>query len=128
MLFASLIQDGGSWEVRVSLAGVGQWLQSLGRFDPDVAFGDCQPMPRRTFPPVQEIQDLSCEIPTVDLPQSTAFDSPAATPHGGRKKEIVAPVKFTAIKHAAILSETPVREGTAPLLLNAHKPEWLAIN
>ncbi|KDQ11111.1 hypothetical protein BOTBODRAFT_57645 [Botryobasidium botryosum FD-172 SS1] len=105
------IADGGSWEVRVSLAGVGQWLRSLGRFDPEVAFGDCQPMPRRTFPPVQEIQDLS----------STA-------PHGGRKKESVAPVKFTAIRHAAILSETPVREGKAPLVLNAHKPEWLPIN
>ncbi len=31
-----------------------------------------------------------------------------------------------AVRHAAILSETPVKEADAPMRLDAHSPEWLA--
>ncbi|MEV6628966.1 CoA transferase, partial [Amycolatopsis sp. NPDC051114] len=37
------VTDGGTWRVRLSLAGTGRWLDSLGRKDPagaDVEFGD----------------------------------------------------------------------------------------
>lgn len=33
--------------------------------------------------------------------------------------------EMTAIRHAAVLSKTPVREGEAPVVLNAHEPVWL---
>jgi len=37
-------------------------------------------------------------------------------------------IKITALKHAAVLSRTPVREGEesqAPMVLDAHAAEWL---
>ncbi|KAF8208643.1 CoA-transferase family III domain-containing protein [Mycena galopus ATCC 62051] len=99
------ITDGGSWEVRVSLAAVGQWIRSLGQLPPEEAFGpSAKPFPPRVLPPHPEIAELS--IP---------WES-----NGGSK--------MTALRHAAILSHTPVREGKssqAPMSLNAHSPEWL---
>lgn len=38
------------------------------------------------------------------------------------------PSAITALRHAAILSETPVREGVSgfpPMVLDAHRAEWL---
>jgi hypothetical protein len=53
-------QEGGSWEVRVSLAGVGQWLRDLGQFQPSEVFKGMSLRPR-TNPMDQEIQYLSEE-------------------------------------------------------------------
>ncbi|PVG03554.1 CoA-transferase family III [Serendipita vermifera] len=52
--------EGGSWEVRVSLAGVGQWLRDLGQLPLSEAFKGT-PLPPRTRPMHQEIQDWSEE-------------------------------------------------------------------
>lgn len=52
-------QEGGSWEVRTSLAAVGQWIRSLGRIDPAVAFKEAQTLPVSGCPMPQEIQALS---------------------------------------------------------------------
>lgn len=97
------LQEGGSWEVQVSLAAVGQWLRSLGRLSPEEAFGEAsKPLPLRTD---DEIRQLSVTWPIVDG-QSTV----------------------TAMRHPAILSGTPVREGasgSAPMVLNAHEASWL---
>ncbi|KAF8895119.1 CoA-transferase family III domain-containing protein [Infundibulicybe gibba] len=90
------ITEGGSWEVRVSLAAVGQWIRSLGRLAPDEAFG--------TSPPGPEISDLS-----VNWTQSS--QSPGHV--------------VRSIKHAAILSATPARPTEAPVVLNAHPPSWV---
>ena len=95
-------QEGGSWEVQVSLAAVGQWLRSLGRLLPEEAFGkENSPLPSRTD---DEIRQLSVTWPTVNG-QSTV----------------------TAMRHPTILSGTPVREGasgSAPMVLNAHQARW----
>lgn len=101
-------QEGGSYEVRVSLAGVGQWLRSLGRLDPVQGFGEGQSLPQRTLPLDKEIADLS-----VTWKETSQ----------GKGREM------TALKHPAIFSVTPVRDGSdggeAPMVLNAHEPVWL---
>ncbi|EMD39673.1 hypothetical protein CERSUDRAFT_121892 [Gelatoporia subvermispora B] len=103
------VTEGGSWEVRVSLAAVGQWIRSLGQMDPQVAFGEGRPFPPRTLP-----QDPEVEARSVPFIQSEGNDDT-----GDVRREM------TAIKHAAVLSHTPVREGEAPMSLHRHRPEWL---
>ncbi|KAJ7163309.1 CoA-transferase family III domain-containing protein [Mycena filopes] len=99
------ITEGGSWEVRVSLAAVGQWIRSFGQLAPEEAFGPmAKPLPLAVVPTDSEIAELS-------IPWSSS---------NGRR--------MTALKHAAVLSRTPVREGEssqAPISLNAHSAEWL---
>ncbi|KAF8158508.1 CoA-transferase family III domain-containing protein [Crassisporium funariophilum] len=99
---------GGSWEVRVSLAAVGQWIRSLGRMTPEQAFGGSKPLPPRSVPQDPEISALC-----VDWQQS-----------GGGKG------RMRALRHAAILSETPVREGVdggaqAPMRLDSDEARWI---
>ncbi|KAI1786842.1 CoA-transferase family III [Ganoderma leucocontextum] len=103
------ITEGGSWEVRVSLAAVGQWIRSLGRLDPVTAFKDVLPLPPR-----------SMEDP--EVAQCTTQVLEAKTP---LHKEGVERRRMRAVKHSAILSATPAREEDAPMRLNAHSPEWL---
>ncbi|GLB45536.1 putative coA-transferase family III [Lyophyllum shimeji] len=101
------ITEGGSWEVRVSLAAVGQWLRSLGRVSPRAG----QPFPPRVFPPHSEIVSLS-------IPWRQSKEG------GGRRE-------MTAVKHAAVLERTPAREGPsgeAPMGLDVHTPTWLPRN
>jgi len=56
---AKPIVEGGSWEVRTSLAAVGQWLRSLGRVEASIAFQQAQKLPESTVPMPQEIQSLT---------------------------------------------------------------------
>lgn len=95
--------------MRVSLAAVAQWMRSLGLLDAQTAFGKGPEYPLRTAPQAPELQSLS-----IDLLASTDGQSDNA------KRS-----RITAIKHAARLSETPVKEGEAPLELDTHKPNWL---
>ncbi|KIK69912.1 hypothetical protein GYMLUDRAFT_34311 [Collybiopsis luxurians FD-317 M1] len=99
------ITEGGSWEVRVSLAAVGQWLRSFGRISPAVAFGSAKLLPVVSSPPVDEIRALSSEWVECNDPTN------------GRK--------MTALKHAGVLSVTPVREGEAPMVLNSASAQWI---
>ena len=46
----------------------------------------------------------------------------AKTPH---HQEGAIRKTMRAVKHAAVLSATPVHEGEAPMRLDAHRPEWL---
>ncbi|KAF8633875.1 hypothetical protein AX15_001206 [Amanita polypyramis BW_CC] len=100
---AKTITEGGSWEVRVSLAAVGQWIRTFGRRSPEEAFGEgSTPLPSRED---EEITKLSVTWPAVDGKNSV-----------------------TSLCHAAIFSKTPVKEGEsseAPLVLNAHPASWL---
>ncbi|KDQ62162.1 hypothetical protein JAAARDRAFT_121978 [Jaapia argillacea MUCL 33604] len=105
------VTEGGSWGVRVSLAAVGQWIRSLGLLDPEIAFGQGNPFPPRTIPPDAEISTHSIEI---DQIPRTDDDGVAQNSRS----------KMTVIRHAGILSKTPVREGEAPVVLNAHSPTW----
>ncbi|KAL6301987.1 CoA-transferase family III [Sparassis latifolia] len=104
------ITEGGSWEVRVSLAAVGQWIRYLGRLDPMVAFGVGRPFPPHTLPQDPEIAVLATAVTQL------ASDKPAIEHHD-----------MTAIRHAAILSKTPVMEGQAPMGLNVHEPGCLGL-
>lgn len=88
---------------------MGQWIRSFGQLDPTVAFGEGMPHPPRTLPQAPEIAAL-----TVELRQSTG------------DKDRKEPLKrMTAIRHAAELSETPVKKVEAPLVLDDHLPRWL---
>ncbi|KAG6864891.1 hypothetical protein C0991_006506 [Blastosporella zonata] len=106
------ITEGGSWEVRVSLAAVGQWIRSLGRLSPEEAFSVGKPFPERQVPPVEEIRELSVSW----------RKSEKVTGSGEREVE-----KMTAVRHAAVLEKTPIREGNrseAPMGLNVHRAVW----
>ncbi|EPQ54771.1 CoA-transferase family III [Gloeophyllum trabeum ATCC 11539] len=104
---ARTVTEGGSWEVRVSLAAVGQWIRSLGRLPPQVGFGEGLPLPARQIPLAPEIAALSTTVQGC----GEVEEKPRRT--------------MTAIRHAAILSYTPVREGEAPMGLNKHATRWL---
>lgn len=89
----------------MSLAAVGQWLRSLGRVSPEEAFGNGM----RKFPSTSDDEEIS--------KLSTTWPSVAGD---GRS--------ITALRHPAVLSETPVREGdsgVAPMVLNADSACWL---
>ncbi|KZT00500.1 CoA-transferase family III [Laetiporus sulphureus 93-53] len=103
------LTEGGSWEVRVSLAAMGHWIRSLGRLDPETAFGRGLPFPRSMVPQDPEIAALATELVQSDGDTGKLEDLKT----------------MQAISHAAILSKTPVQEGRAPLRLNAHVPQWL---
>ncbi|KAJ7580224.1 CoA-transferase family III domain-containing protein [Mycena floridula] len=96
------IADGGSYEVRVSLAAVGQWVRSLGRLDAETGFTG-RPLPSKDDPEILSLLKLWTE------------------------SETPTPRSMSAISHAGILSKTPVREGrdsVAPMGLNKNAPKW----
>lgn len=107
---ARTITEGGSWEVRVSLAAVGRWVRSLGQLDPSVAFGQGCPLPGQGIPPSAEIASILRQY----RQSGEELDG-----HNSQRKMV------SAIRHAAILDRTPVKEDGAPVVLNAHSPEWL---
>ncbi|TFK48714.1 CoA-transferase family III [Heliocybe sulcata] len=109
---AKTVTEGGSWEVRVSLAAVGQWIRSLGQLEPRIGFGQGLPLPERTIPLSPEIVALSTTI------QECRGSRAGETDKDARRT-------MTAIRHAGILSRTPLREGEAPMSLSKHAPEWL---
>lgn len=95
--------------MRVSLAAVGRWIRSLGQLQSAVAFGEGAPLPPRTIPHDPEIFKASAL-----LAQKTGDNN---LPE--RVKAI------STIRHAAGLSETPVREEGSPLSLDADLAKWL---
>ncbi|KZT69200.1 CoA-transferase family III [Daedalea quercina L-15889] len=103
------IIEGGSWEVRVSLAAVGKWIRSLGRLDPGVAFGKGSPLPSPNLPWPNELQSLSVSCIRI----------------AGEYTEDKRPKEMTCISHTARLSKTPVVETGSPISLNSHAPIWL---
>lgn len=112
-LILGLIQEGGSWEVRVSLAAVGNWIRSLGRLEARIGFGQGKPLPPRSIPQDEEIAAVA-----VQLNQSLGDEGAQVVSTNERKR-------ISAVGHSAKLSKTPVREGEAPIRLNANLPQWL---
>lgn len=96
--------------MRVSLAAVAQWMRSLGLLDAQTAFGKGPEYPQRTAPQAPELQSLSIDF-MAGTTDGQSVDAKRS--------------RITGIKHAARLSETPVKEGEAPLELDTHKPNWL---
>lgn len=108
-------KEGGSWEVRVSLAGVAQWIRSLGQLEKRDVFGKDLALPSGTLPWPEELVSR-----TIQLRQSRM--------DGTTIEDVAELATMTAIAHAAKLSLTPVREGDAPLRLDAHEARWLDRN
>ncbi|KAI0351418.1 CoA-transferase family III [Trametes cingulata] len=103
------ITEGGSWEVRVSLAAVGRWIRSLGQLDPNHAFRDGKPLPPPRAMNTPEVLRYSTKV----------------TQAKGSKGDHAERKAMTALTHAAKLSVTPVKEGDAPMRLDADLPAWL---
>ena len=60
------MQEGGSWNVQVSLLGIANWVRSLGQFEPEVAFCEeaiANGMPPKAIPFAQEVEDLLVDVP-----------------------------------------------------------------
>ena len=70
-------------------------------------------------------QDSEIAALAVALTQMQGDAPSAATDESGPKPT---PRTMTALRHAAILSETPVREEGSALRLDAHLPRWLPRN
>lgn len=106
-------QEGGSWEVRVSLAAVAQWIRSLGQLDPDLAFGQGPPMPHRNIPLAEEIAAIS---------EKVQIAKPSRPDQSIPEAELG---EMSVIRHAAYLSLTPVCYGSVPYDLDADEPHWI---
>ena len=81
-------QDGGSWLVRVSLAGTGEWIKRLGRIEGGLA--------------APGIADVAPFLEDSD----SGFG------------------RMTAVRHGAILSETPAHWALPSVPLGSHPAAW----
>jgi hypothetical protein len=97
--------------VRVSLSATLQWIRRFGNLDPLTAFGEGRPLPRRCVPLDPEIAAVSTMIER----------DPGDVEWEGQQKG----GSMSVIRHAASFRRLGIREGKAPMRLNAHKPEWL---
>ncbi|KAF5315055.1 hypothetical protein D9619_007335 [Psilocybe cf. subviscida] len=128
------LRSGGSHEVRVSLAGVGRWVRSLGRLRLDSFTEKLPVLPKNAED--EEIKRLSiewCERRGTSLPIRSVSSSVSGTPETVQKPRR----KMTALRHAAVLAKTPVREGIlaadaggngdwgAPMRLDADAAVWV---
>jgi hypothetical protein len=112
---------------------VGRWIRSLGRLDPEQAFGhQTRPFPKRAWPLSEETAKLS-----VVWSERLGKDQPNRGREDGDNYIGTSPKerkKMTTLKHAAVLGVTPVREGVleteegdwgAPMRLDADDPVWI---
>ncbi|PIL35193.1 hypothetical protein GSI_02983 [Ganoderma sinense ZZ0214-1] len=102
------IVEGGSWEVRVSLAAVGQWIRSLGRLDPVTAFKDGVPLPPRSMqdPEVTRYTSRVSELSS----QSPHSVHTSMRPSAVRLLNILVPVKRT-VDYAVKIRVNPDQKG-----------------
>jgi len=113
------ITEGGSWEVRVSLACVGNWIRSLGRLGP-TGFTNARPLPKRIYPLDPEIAELSMEIPI-----RHAKGALGAHDVGEELMSNDSPSVMTALKHSAIFDKPSHILIEAPIRLHMDHPMWL---
>ncbi|PFH53353.1 hypothetical protein AMATHDRAFT_137868 [Amanita thiersii Skay4041] len=117
---ARTITEGGSWEVRVSLAGVGQWIRSLGRVLPEEGFGRGKKFPSRGDLEIERMCVTWSAVKDEKNDDDNGSDGYGAGSDGVRR--------IQAIRHPAVMSMTPVREGSeglAALRLDGHEATWL---
>lgn len=106
-------QEGGSWQVRVSLSATLLWIRRFGFVHPLTAFGEGPPLPPRTMP-------LDPEVAAV----STTIERDPGD-FGREAGEVGQQTTMTVVRHAATLTGLEIREGKAPMRLDAHRAEWL---
>lgn len=112
------MQEGGSWEVRVSLAGVGEFLRNLGQLDDELAFKG-RDIPKKMSPPDPEIMDML--TPYYIRERHSETDSPSS-PKPIRERTLM------ALEPAASLALSSSHKSTArqvPGSLDCDLPTWL---
>jgi len=97
--------------VHISLSSTLLWIRRFGNLDPLAAFGEGPPLPSRCAPLDPEVAAVSTTIERD--PGDFGFD-------GGEEGQ-----RMSVIRHAASFKQLGIREGKAPMRLDAHKPEWL---
>jgi len=102
-------QEGGSWQVRVTLSATLLWIRRFGVLTPDTAFGEGPPLPPRGVP-------LDPEVAAA----STTIERDPGDFGGGEGGQ-----KLSVIRHAVHFSGLRIKEGNAPMRLDAHRAEWL---
>jgi len=98
------------------------WIRRLGTLDPHTAFGEGRPMPPRVSPPDPEIAALHT---TVEVCQP---DDPGSSESIHSFADAQRPASYrtlTALRHSAVMGKTAVKQGRAPIRLDAHSPVWL---
>jgi hypothetical protein len=105
------VTEGGSWQVRVSLSATLLWIRRFGSIHSRVAFGEGPKLPLRKVPLDPEVEALSTTVER---------DPGDFEREGGAQPE-----RMTVIRHAATFSRLKIREGKAPMRLDAHRAEWL---
>jgi hypothetical protein len=96
--------------VRVSLSATLLWIRRFGNIHSRVAFGEGPKLPLRGVPLDPEVEALSTTI---------------ERDPGDEGGDGALPERMTVIRHAAAFSRLKIREGKAPMRLDAHRAEWL---
>ena len=99
--------------MRVSLSATLLWIRRFGNVHPLTAFDEGPPLPPRVVP-------LDPEVAAVSM---TIKRDPGD--FGGGNEGGVEGQTMSVIRHAATLTGIGIREGRAPMRLDAHRPEWL---
>jgi hypothetical protein len=98
--------------VHVSLSATLLWIRRFGNLHPLTAFGEGRPLPPRCVPLDPEVAAVS----------TTIERDPGDVGWDGQEQE---GRTMSVIRHAASFKQLGIREGKAPMRLDAHKPEWL---
>ena len=98
--------------MHVSLSATLRWIRRIGNLRPVTAFGEGRPLPPRCMPLDPEVAAVSTTIERD--PGDVRWDGQE---QDGRTMSV--------IRHAASFKRLGIREGKAPMRLDAHKPEWL---
>jgi hypothetical protein len=87
------------------------WIRRFGNLHPVAAFEEGRPLPSRCA-------SLDPEVAAVS---TTIERDPGDFGCDGREEG----QRMSVIRHAAKFKQLGIREGRAPMRLDAHKPEWL---
>lgn len=112
MLRILYFQEGGSWEVRVSLAAVGNWIRSLGRLGP-TGFENT------SIPYSLSDPEFRSFLEVLSIRGDTISDASISESNNLQKKTML------AVSHSAILERTPVLVKEAIIKLGIDHPVWL---
>jgi len=87
------------------------WVRRFGFVHPLTAFGEGPPLPPRTMPLDPEVAAVSTTI--------------ERDPGDFAREAGEGQTRMSVVRHAATLTGLEIREGKAPMRLDAHRPEWL---
>jgi hypothetical protein len=111
--------------VRVSLSATLLWIRRFGNLHPLTAFGEGLPLPPRAVPLDPEIAAVSTTIERDPGDDDFASGTGGSANLNGRRGGEGLGERMSVVRHAARLTGLGIREGKAPMRLDAHRPEWL---